>query len=441
MSEQAEDGQAEDGQAEDGQAESGRPGPAAWLGMFRPDYLSACGDADAAPARHHGPDPARPFTWRRAVQNMVWVYAFGLIFMIFAVVSVPDGDPSPPVLAARCLMVLVITLGYLATAWIADCSLRTRWLYLAGFAALLPLSWFVWGWSLVGYGAYVAIMAATLLPWRQSRIAIPVWSGLLALTIPLGAGSTATYIALISLGMGLATAAGMEAGAIQGRLRSAERRVDTLSVAAERERIGRDLHDILGHSLTAISIKADLAGRLVERDPAAAKVQIAEIEQVARQALADVRTTASGMRQVRLATEIASARSVLRAAGIESRMPSALPALSDATSELFGYVVREAVTNVVRHSHAGICTVAVTPTGVEVRDDGRGLTGRVGSDGSGLDGLRARVTAAGGTLSIAIGEAGGTVVRAELGALAHPEAVATRADALTEAPDRTVTAR
>ena len=187
------------------------------------------------------------------------------------------------------------------------------------------------------------------------------------------------YISVVAAGMGLATAAGMEAGAAQGRLQRAEQRVTTLSVAAERERIGRDLHDILGHSLTAISIKAGLAARLVDLDPAAAKAQIAEIEQVSRQALADVRTTASGMREVRLATEIASARSVLLAAGIESRMPSALPPLSDQASELMGYVVREAVTNVVRHSRAGVCTVVVEPAAVEIRDDGRGLPAGVRS--------------------------------------------------------------
>ena len=123
------------------------------------------------------------------------------------------------------------------------------------------------------------------------------------------------------------------------------------------------------------------------------KAQIAEIEQVSRQALADVRTTASGMREVRLATEIASARSVLLAAGIESRMPSALPPLTDRMSELMGYVVREAVTNVVRHSRAGVCTVVVRPSAVEVRDDGRGLPSGVRS-GSGLLGLRTRVEAA-----------------------------------------------
>ena len=384
-----------------------------WLAMFRVDYVSACEDADGAPARHHGPDAAPRFTLRRAVQNMVWVYAFGLIFLIFAIMGLADSDPSSAQLAVRIAQIVIIGVGYLATAWIADCSLRTRWVYIVGFVIMLALTGLTWGWSLVGYGVYVAIMMATLLPWRQSRVAIVVWSLLLAATIPLGAGETAIYITVISLGMGLATAAGMEAGQVQARLQRAEQRVNTLSVAAERERIGRDLHDILGHSLTAISIKSGLAGRLVDLDPAAARTQIAEIEQIARQALADVRTTASGMREVRLATEVASARAVLLAAGIESRAPSALPPLDDRTSELFGYVVREAVTNVVRHSGAGLCTIEVEPTAVTVRDDGRGLPPGA-SSGSGLAGLRQRLDDAGATLVLAAHTSGGTVVRAEL---------------------------
>ena len=389
------------------------PSPRPWLAMFRPDYVSACDGSTGTPARHHGSDAAPRFTARRAVQNMVWLYAFGLIFLVFAVSTLTEDDPSSVLLAVRVVQVVIIALGYLGSAWVADCTLRTRWLYICGYAVFLALTWFSWGWSLVGYGIYVSIMMATLLPWRQSRVSIIVWSGLLAVTIPLGAGELAIYSTVISLGMGLATAAGMEAGQVQGRLQVAEQRVNTLSVAAERERIGRDLHDILGHSLTAISIKAGLAARLVDIDPTAAKAQIAEIEQISRQALADVRTTASGMREVRLATEIASARSVLLAAGIESRMPSALPTLPDQVSELFGYVVREGVTNVVRHSRAGVCTVTLGPSWIEVRDDGRGVA--VEADGGcGLTGLRERLEAVGGSLTLTAGESGGTVLRADL---------------------------
>ena len=381
--------------------------------MFRPGYAGGCDDPTMAPARHQGPDPAQVFTLRRAAQNMVWIYGFGLVFLLFALTALPEGDPSTAELVWRIVLIILIAVGYLGTAWVADCSLRTRWLYIAAYVAVLISSYPTWGWTLVGYGAYVAIMIATLLPWRQSRMVVPVWGAVLAATFVLGAGETALYISVVAAGTGLAAGAGMEAGAVQGRLQRAEQRVSTLSVAAERERIGRDLHDILGHSLTAISIKAGLAARLVDLDPAAAKAQIAEIEQVSRQALADVRTTASGMREVRLATEIASARSVLLAAGIESRMPSALPPLSDQASELMGYVVREAVTNVVRHSRAGVCTIVVGPAAVEISDDGRGLPTGVRS-GSGLVGLRSRVEATGGTLQVGAGESGGTVVRAEL---------------------------
>ena len=104
---------------------------------------------------------------------------------------------------------------------------------------------------------------------------------------------------------------------------------------------------------------------------------------------------------------------MLLAAGIEAQAPSAVPALSDEVSELFGFVVREAVTNVVRHSRAGICTVVVEPAAVEIRDDGRGL-GAGGRPGSGLAGLQSRVEAAGGTLHVGSGGTGGTVVRADL---------------------------
>ena len=125
------------------------------------------------------------------------------------------------------------------------------------------------------------------------------------------------YIALIAVGVGLATGGGMESGRI-APLDRAEQRVSALAVAAERERIGRDLHDILGHSLTAISIKSALAAGWSTPIPAAAKAQIAEIEEIARQALGRRPRHRLGIREVRVATEIASARSVLLAAGIEA---------------------------------------------------------------------------------------------------------------------------
>jgi two-component system sensor histidine kinase DesK len=169
-----------------------------------------------------------------------------------------------------------------------------------------------------------------------------------------------------------------------------------LAVLEERERFGRDLHDILGHSLTVIVVKSELAGKLADRDPARARAEIADIERLAREALADVRSTAAGVREVTLIGELASARTALVAAGIEPDLPGAVDDVPGELRELYGYVVREAVTNVVRHSEASRCLIRVERDGIEVRDDGRGGHDGAGDGdpreiGSGLVGLRRRV--------------------------------------------------
>jgi two-component system sensor histidine kinase DesK len=183
-------------------------------------------------------------------------------------------------------------------------------------------------------------------------------------------------------------------------LRRTREQLAVAAVAAERERIGRDLHDILGHSLTAIAVKAGLARRLLDRDPAAAAVEIGDVEQLAREALKDVRATASGYREVSLAGELSVAASVLRAAGIRAELPSAVDGVDPADREIFGYVVREAVTNVVRHSGASTCRISLGERSIEIRDDGPDVGRTAGSDqGSGLRGLARRVAARGGTLT------------------------------------------
>jgi two-component system sensor histidine kinase DesK len=149
---------------------------------------------------------------------------------------------------------------------------------------------------------------ASLIPWRQARFALVGWALVLSLVGLLGHLWMPVFIAALSLGIGLAMAGGMESSRVTRMLEHSQTRVETLTVAAERERISRDLHDILGHSLTAITIKSSLAVRLADTDPAAAKEQMAAVEAIARQALADVRATASGLTEIRLATEIASAR-------------------------------------------------------------------------------------------------------------------------------------
>jgi len=242
---------------------------------------------------------------------------------------------------------------------------------------------------------------------------------LLCVLIYLGFPSSQSAAPGAALGVVLASVA-MQASrklAVRGRqLDAARAEMTELAVAAERERMARDLDDILGHSLTVIAMKSELAGRLIDSDHARAAVEITDIERIARQSLADVRATINGSREVNLAAEIVNARTALAAAGIRAVLPNALDDVPQERSELFGWVVREAVTNVVRHSAAGECTVSVTANSVEVLDDGIGLADpdpRTG-DGRGLHGLQDRVHEAGGSLLLGRGRPGGLRVHVEL---------------------------
>lgn len=189
---------------------------------------------------------------------------------------------------------------------------------------------------------------------------------------------------------------------------AARAEVADLASQAERDRIARDLHDLLGHSLTVITVKSGLARRLAAQGSPRAIDEITEVEQLSRQALRDVRAAVTGYREVTLAGELARGRELLRAAGIEAELPSATDAPAGDRSELFGWAVREGLTNVVRHARATRCTVELTPASVEIRDDGVGGTGTAGN---GLTGLRERAAVAGGTVRAGPGPEGGWVLR------------------------------
>jgi two-component system sensor histidine kinase DesK len=183
------------------------------------------------------------------------------------------------------------------------------------------------------------------------------------------------------------------------QLRAARAELAELAVAEERERFARDLHDLLGHSLSVIALKAELAGRLLPERPDQAASELAELESVARVALTEVRDAVSGYRQPTLDGELAGARMALAAAGIEADVVRSEAVLDPTVEGVLAWAVREGATNVIRHSHARRCTLTVssgpTDVGVEVLDDGVGVNGGVNGsgDGNGLDGLveRARM--------------------------------------------------
>ncbi|QRP50718.1 sensor histidine kinase [Amycolatopsis sp. FDAARGOS 1241] len=197
------------------------------------------------------------------------------------------------------------------------------------------------------------------------------------------------------------------------RLERANEEIATLAVANERQRVARDLHDLLGHSLTTITVKAGLARRVLESsgDVGRAVEEIREVETLTRSALSDVRLTVSEYREVSLAAELAGARAALRAGEIDADLPYAVDNVLPQLQSTFGYVLREAVTNVLRHSGAKRVRVRLGRDWLEIDDDG---TGADAAPGNGLRGLTERVGVVGGTLRSGPRPGGGWVVRAEV---------------------------
>ena len=198
-------------------------------------------------------------------------------------------------------------------------------------------------------------------------------------------------------------------------LRAARDEIATLAVAEERARMARDLHDVLGHSLTTITVKAGLARRILESsgDGEQAIAELRDVEQLSRTALSEVRSTVSGHRRASLAAEVVGARVALQAAEITADLPHAVDDVPAELQEPFAYVLREGVTNVIRHSGATRCEVRLGRSWIEIRDDGTGVHGD-GTSGHGLAGLRERLATVGGALEVGPAPGGGFVVRASV---------------------------
>ncbi|MCT1456519.1 sensor histidine kinase [Kocuria rhizophila] len=154
-----------------------------------------------------------------------------------------------------------------------------------------------------------------------------------------------------------------------------ERLARELEVSRQREAVGRDVHDILGHSLTVITVKTQLAQRLVETDPQRAVAELDDVLALSREALTDVRSTVGRLRDLDLGVELVQARAALRAAGITPHLPSSVPPLDAVTRSVFAWILREAVTNVVRHSGAAHCRVTLTGSSLRIADDGARAAG------------------------------------------------------------------
>ena len=218
--------------------------------------------------------------------------------------------------------------------------------------------------------------AAYLEPARRAVLVIAALVGVLVLMmaispVPLPWRVLACVPALIfTIVTGAANIFDAERERAQRRLRRADEEIERLAALAERERIARDLHDLLGHTLSLIVVKAELAARLAESEPARAGDEMRDVERIGREALAEVRAAVVGYRAKGLRGELDGARRALAAAGVEATVEADLPALPIAYESALALALRESVTNVVRHAGARHATIRIGVGGVERRPRG-----------------------------------------------------------------------
>lgn len=354
-------------------------------------------EADAAPSSMW-----HRFGW---VMAAIWI-----VFLVFPYQAVLESQRGTPAKVAAQVGVIAFAVVYVGgQIWLARLgrrNVRTRWLIFVALVLIGAGTTPVLGLAVLGYVPYLVSYAALSLP-QPASLGIFVAGAASSIGLPLLMGQMGNYgfLSVIVLLVGIMTT--LVRISIDHDITN-EAIKEQLLVVGERERVARDVHDVLGHSLTVVTVKAELAARLIEVDPKRAAVELEQIQSLTRQALAEVRATVGGLRVARLGEELEGARGALHAAGIEAQVPDDASVVDPRYRIVFAWVLREAITNVVRHSQARSCVVSLSEHEMSVADDGIGLAS--GSAGNGLRGIRERVAAVSGRLDIAARPGGGTVL-------------------------------
>ncbi len=333
-------------------------------------------------------DPDGPWLW------LVYLPIYGISWLWVA----PSANDLIISAAALPIFLILYVGGHAAAKNGAEAVPWIACLMILAFTLAIATSG---NWGVIA--VYAFALAGAMRPQRLAVVTVGCIVGAivafsLAFNIHSSLWLTALFFGLI---VAVANFFSSELSAKNAALLATQGEVRVMAAAAERERIARDLHDLLGHTLTVVAVKADLAARLVEIDPVRAKSEMQDLQATARTALADIRSAVTGMRRVALGAEVAQARNALAAVETTravSGPDGVLPALVE---ETLAMLLREGATNVVRHAHASKCEVVIDVEPDAVRftlsDDGVGGDIR---EGNGLAGMRARVAAAGGTLQV-----------------------------------------
>ncbi|WP_344817950.1 sensor histidine kinase [Microbacterium soli] len=355
-------------------------------------------------------DPAPKNPWDRFGWLMAVVW---LVFLVYPVIELLR-TPAP--------------LGWVVVGWAALALFVV--LYVGGFARGLrtqsglgrPVDhgqWIVFGALMVCAAATIPAVggnALSFLPfimsfasygltrpahWLTTTGAVLV-TGLSVLLLPDGWDYSAVLIIIVILGVVNTVSTWLII-----RSAIAEQLGLELATSQGREAVARDVHDLIGHSLTVVRLKAQLAHRLIDTDPERAKTELADIEALTAEAISGVRATVTGARAATLADQLTASTAALRAGGIEPVVDGDPAMLSPAQGLTAGWILREATTNILRHAAASTVTVRLRPGLLAVQDDGRGAGS---SEGNGVRGMRERAAAAGARFQLTGGESGGTLV-------------------------------
>ena len=325
------------------------------------------------------------------------VLALGIasVVMVFAIQLLHSLD-----LAARwpARVRAMTLLAQAVVTYLPILALGKEWGAMAGFLAgsvllLLP-KWY--GWPL--FGLIIA-----------SMIVEPTLSGMSVAYV--------AYLTVATLDTGLVIFGLSRLMATIRQVRAARGELAQLAVIRERMRFARDLHDLLGYSLSAVTLKAELVKRLVGESPERARDELSELIDVARQALADVRVVSSGYRNMSLSKEADSVASLLVAVGIDTTIDISCSGLDESIDTVLATVLREGVTNLLRHSGARLCSIKASQNDATVRleitNDGVLHLGRLSRSGGGLENLSTRLEAIGGELTATTTRDGWFTVAAE----------------------------
>ncbi|GAA3902931.1 hypothetical protein GCM10023084_64290 [Streptomyces lacrimifluminis] len=365
----------------------------------------------------HAPPP-------RLARSVVLIVECG--FVLIGFLNILDAKPGPLALGASALGFSLVFLLQLVHTTERMGRFRARWyrwtLTLQALLTYLPLFALGFGWGgMAGFlGASLLLVLRPVVAWPLfGLVAAAAWAtGPLLGMNPL----SSMYIAVSTILTGLIVYGLNRLAQLVVEVQAAQTELARLAVTQERLRFARDLHDLLGYSLSAVTLKSELACRLVPTDPERALDELRSILEISRQALSDVRTVARGYRDMSMTREAVSAQAVLAAAGIQVEVKCSADPPEGEVNTIMATVLREAITNLLRHSKAENCRIEswTTDSGelaLTIANDGVQPVSGSGdrsdtADGSGLGNLQFRLTSIGGELVSGLDEAGWFVLRA-----------------------------